>query len=229
MRKFVLTLALVAMVSAPALADIVQSESITGFNGNVALSASPRGNMVYDCRNAATAAYSKPLGTGVGEDVTLAGTDRWLDSIYFSVWNYTGQATLTSVRDTFTFWADYTMATSLGSFYFDLTAMNLPGGYYTTYSATGLYAAGVRIQLTDVPMWTSTFSNASPAVAQVGMVLAGTPTLGSSTNDFWNGTAWSWFGSTGPLANFYFGLDAVPEPATLALLAVGALALIRRR
>lgn len=44
-----------------------------------------------------------------------------------------------------------------------------------------------------------------------------------------DGYHYFWYGSTGPNADLYVELSSVPEPATLALLALGAFALIRRR
>ena len=65
--------------------------------------------------------------------------------------------------------------------------------------------------------------------------------IGFSADDFYKDTTvgtpvgtqkgWYWFGGypTNPYANFYFGISTIPEPASLVLLALGALTLIRRR
>ncbi|HVP10329.1 MAG TPA: PEP-CTERM sorting domain-containing protein, partial [Phycisphaerae bacterium] len=93
---------------------------------------------------------------------------------------------------------------------------------YTFYtdSTVGAFALGVQHQIgdTDVRGWLlSTGPDSGADLFWVNGPDSGTCTL-------------SWFGGS-PVANFYaqiYGVG-VPEPATLALLAAGVLALIRRR
>ena len=104
------------------------------------------------------------------------------------------------------------------------------GGYYSTYSATGLAVNGIPVPANGYLLASLTLSNPSNG-QQVGQVLANPPTVGSSTNDFWKGPppgSWLWFGSTGPVANFYWKIDITPEPASLFLIAGGLLFLRRR-
>jgi hypothetical protein len=81
--------------------------------------------------------------------------------------------------------------------------------------------------------WTITTSDASdPNTATAGAVTYDPPTVGSSDDSFWevDGGVWnSYYFTTGPVANFGASVDAIPEPATLTLMALGGLMLLGRR
>jgi len=194
-----------------------------------------RGTMVYDDipASGATGAFAQPVGTEIGDELSLAAGPRWLDSIGFSVYNSSAStATLTRVDMTVKFYQTWAASNLLGSVAFNDVTMSLAPGYYTIMRATGLYAAGIRVQLSEIPLVSLTLSDAQPTtVTSLGQVLYNPPSIGASTDDFWIGPppgSWAWF-SGSPVANFQWEIDTVtPEPSALLLLGLAGL-LARRR
>ncbi len=240
MRKTVVFLSLVAL-AIPVFAAQIEAYDAgrPDFAGHIQMGAPTRGTIVYDDTTTATSAYAQPGGTEIGDELDLntalypVGGPPWhVDSVGWSVYNKTGNATLATVDMLIKFYdvTNYLNPVLLGGLNFGTQTVNLAGGYYSTYSATGLAVNGIPVPANGYLLASLTLSNPSNG-QQVGQVLANPPTVGSSTNDFWKGPppgSWLWFGSTGPVANFYWKIDITPEPASLFLIAGGLLFLRRR-
>lgn len=168
--------------------------------------------------------YSQASGLEVGDNVTLAGTERYVSR--FEVGVYSSLAGSADMRIRF-----YT-----GTPFANPVAIYDSGWYNQMAFIAGQQTFGFAIPNALVPTnftWTVQYANVV-GMTSVGPRLANPPTIGSSANNFWqNNPPWTnyWFGSTGPVSNFMarINAEAVPEPATLAVLGIGALALLRRR
>lgn len=108
----------------------------------------------------------------------------------------------------------------------------LAGGGYNTVSITGLSDVNVP----DIFTWTLSVSGLdSGAGEKVGLLVYASPSVGSSPNDFWINQANVWtlnqLNGGATVANFSARVVAVPEPGTIALLALGGIGLlaVRRR
>lgn len=242
MKKTIVLVALLAVAGPALAATLTSAEPAPLFAGSYG--AESRGTVVYSDTATITAGYSQPGGTEIGDELDLAtalypsvgpGEHLAIDSVKWSVYNPGASAPLNSVGMLINFYdaTVYTAPVLLGSIDFGMFTFTTPlgSGYYTTFSATNL-SASYDIPISDYLLTSLTLYFPSHG-QNVGQVLANPPTIGSSTNDFWKGPppgSWLWFGSTGPVANFYWEIDvaAIPEPASL-LLVLGGLLLARRR
>lgn len=243
MRKLVLSLALLGLAASPALAELANIEPISSLNYMDLFGvAQPRTTVVYSNVDTVTAAYSRlnPPAEEIGDELLMTAGGP-LDSVKFSVFNSgsSGGGELLTADLTLKFYnwdsvgGTFVLAGTLAYDNVDFSGgqgagFGLQAGYYTTYSVTGLYDENNPINLTDDILATLTISDLTGGANRVGQVLANPPAIGSSSDDFYRDGSWYWF-SGNPVANFYWEIGVIPEPATLALLALGLLTLRRRR
>lgn len=208
---------------------------IVGLFGCLWIAATQAGQIVYD--NLTT-----PLGNYLGgftyqetaDDVTLGPGGRIFESaeVAYAGFNFDGDETLTLTL--------YEMngAPTPGSFGF-----NTPGTVLYTVTVPIVASNGTTILFTDnsgavvLPnvvgvglSFGGVDFDATGAGSDAGPLLYNPPTIGSSSDDYWlrgfpnPGDPWGLytFGGNPPI-NFGVRLTTVPEPATLALLAVAAL------
>jgi len=168
---------------------------------------------------------------GAGEDewgdaMTLAGTER----------NVTG--------------FDAMIHSNSGAFTADLTARLYaggsggvdPGALLWSATVTGAAIAGglgtysfvvPGVLVPNDVTWTVQMTNRSNSTAVAGPRFVSPPTVGSSEDYVWDHVGGVWtdtaFGVGANNNNFGARLTAVPEPASLTALALGGLALLRRR
>jgi hypothetical protein len=165
--------------------------------------------------------------------MTAGGT---LSTIAFSIYNSSTSArALESGTLYVDFWNYDTGAYVDGFSYFvDFGTDPLPVGFYTLLGFTGLEALGIVLPQNVLAgqSWEPTDTLGGP---NLGQVLFNPPTVGTSLDEFYlddtpiGGTNQGFFNFGGnPVANFYWEIG-IPEPASLSLLLVGALAMIRRR
>ncbi len=242
MRKAFLLLAVVALAIPVMAAQIVAVDTgplqFAGNHGSASASRDCIDYTVYDNTvNGPTAVFSQNPGAYIADELVLDMTQappgyNILSDLSFSVYNSsTATATLgvtsmeISIADAnWSYVWDYVFSMDLG----------LPPGYYETIDLTGLCSLGIVLP-DDIIIGLQVYGAAGTLPGQVVM---NPPTIGSSTNDFYldntvatpPGTVngWRWFGSTGPVANFYWGVSVCPEPTSLLLIA-GGLLLRRRR
>ncbi len=100
-----------------------------------------------------------------------------------------------------------------------------PGASIVTIDLMG----GLEFALTGADIWAQT-TFPSAFAGSIGPLITGDPAgnVGFSDDLFEEGGNLFFFGGT-PYADFVYEVFAVPEPGALALLAVGAVALLRRR
>ncbi len=167
--------------------------------------------------------YSQFSGLEVGDNVTLAGTERVVNRFAVGVYSFSAGTADMRVR-----------------FYSATPDVNPIAIYDTGWMASTAIANGQQTLTFAVPnvvvpdnfTWTVQYANPL-GMTDIGPRMADPPTVGSSGNDFWqNNPPWVnyWFGGV-PVANFMaqVNAEAVPEPASLTALALGGLALLRRR
>lgn len=160
-------------------------------------------------------------GEPMGDQVTLAGSNRTVTRFDLLVSSY--QPTVLQ---------DLSI-----SFYGYDAANDLPTEFIWQTSLSNISVNGPTIVSFDVPQVTVPDSFVWLASCDnnfAGWMTCDPPTIGSSTKDYWDldPTGLGWFRlNLGPeqLGNFGATVWAVPEPATLTILCVGAIVAVCRR
>jgi len=236
MRKTIVVLAMLALV-VPALADL-QVESAKLMGGQ---SAGVRSTTVYsNTTNGPTGAFSQDPGAWIGDELIMT-QGGILDDVAFSIYNSSTSAGNLSFVDADILFFNSTTGAYIGGVtfanidLFTVAGAELMPGYFTTLYVDSL--SGLGINLPSTVLAVEVLYNPFGGATKLGQIMCNPPTIGSSTDDFYldntvatpPGTVagWRWF-SGNPVANFYWGIS-VPEPASFGLLALGALALLRRR
>jgi len=244
MKKSLLVFALVAMMAAPAMADLTRTVSEYMSAGPLSGAVpQPRSSTVYDFTNL-NGYYNQYTTTtaGVvdywdGELCQTTETGAWLMDGFGVAWAAPFLAPQQSLYIDF-FFDDGYLPWS-GNYIGGYTIPVVGDGYLHTLSYD-LTAAPLAMPTPDVWVvysWdvVGTAGNPSMGPAHVGLP---DPDPGAAIGtdvyeDGWiysrsSGYGWTWYGGN-PSADLYVTMSSVPEPATLALLALGAFALIRRR
>jgi hypothetical protein len=238
MRKTIVVLAVLALV-APALADLATFEPVKVGTAPTNV----RGTDVYqNTTNFSGYLTSVPEGSLLGEDYQLAPGGRILDDLEFEVC-YAGTAASMDLCDIDFYFYDGTTGTYIGG----ITFANIDTGgllpYYSAFfSATGLESLGIVLPDTVIVLQSvyNIFTTGTGTHTWGRLLMNSYGEIGYSANDFYKDTTvgtppgtqqgWYWFGDLTYLkANFYFAISTTPEPTSLALLALGALTLLRRR
>jgi len=242
MKKSLLLFALVAMMATPAMADLV-GEPALNYVGHTG--AMPRGQVTYLQEDIgivySLTTFPQTWGDDILMDVTgLPEEGPWLlDSFEWAVYNSSASAGPLGALDItakFYNWdiesSSYLLA-GQHSWTEDMVAdfgdTGLPVGYYGTFGLTDLNADWGDIPLMADAYVMVTFANPIGGATKVGTAFSHVaPTVGSSDEYFGlNGSHGYWFGSSP--SYLFLGVDVLPEPATLVLLAIGGFALLRRR
>lgn len=230
MKNVFLMLALVGLLAAPALAGVVTASPASAVQ---IAPAGPRGAPIY--ADLGTSGYYLNAGTTstyplpVGDDIHAisGGTITSLAIGY-----YTTDTGPFNLHVAF-FANDATDSTpppyplSLGSAIASLVLNDMPGGGAWALTFTGL-SIPVGQDFWFEEDWSNSYAVVgATAVANGGPLLTmGTPTVGTS-HDLFSQTGSTWY-LTGAYSNFYLEFDT-PEPATIGLLALAGLMILRRR
>jgi hypothetical protein len=240
MKKSLLLFALVAMMASPAMADLV-AQPVQGCAGHIG--ASPRGAVVYLQEDAGWGYGSTSFPQNWDDDMLLDVTGLpegpWLlDSFEWAVWNHSSSAGPMSTIDvtaSFYNWdiesSSYLLAGShtwTEDLVADFGGNGLEIGWFGSFSMTNLNALWGDIALQQDIMVNIQFANPTGGATRAGPLFSDVPpTVGSSDPYFSvEGEHGYWFGGA---SYMFFGVDVLPEPATLVLLAIGGFALLRRR
>jgi len=224
MKKYVFVVVLVALMAAPAFAGVVNvSPTNTVRVGDV----SPRGTPIY--QNLTTIGYyfnTVPYGPA-GDDIHAisGGTITSFKMGYF-------KPTTGSFNMSVKFYGDTPTDSVIPG------SSTVPAPLLATYSLTGLPGAGAWIitisglsQVVSQDFW---FEENFTGAGTAGPLLTNAPgaTIGNSHDIFSLLGNSYYFGPTGGpssgVANFVLEFD-IPEPATIALLALTGLVILRRR
>lgn len=161
-----------------------------------------------------------------GDEIWLAGTDRQVTELKL-LFNYRG--TIPGTVDALIRFREYDQS------------FQGPGATFYESGLTQVQTlAGIHELTFDIPsivvpdhfVWTVQLFNRQGSVGELGPAYYNPATVGFSDDFLWQRggnewTAYSWGGD--PYANFGARLTAVPEPATLSAIGIGALLALKRR
>lgn len=209
----------------------------------IAAAVAAQASIVYDNTGASVFTTGSGPRAHLLDDVNLGGTDRDITGYEFA---FVVQGANNGFDVLVTFWdtlntSDATMVASNAIITYRVSVGALANGAYTTGMmnlgagfnwADGAGAVSHAYVATGTTTFLSTTAGATSAFYGLGV------TVGSSQDAYWRDTnndgnfgsgEARFFGGGTALANFYQKIEAVPEPASLAVLGLGALVLIRRR
>jgi hypothetical protein len=177
---------------------------------------------VYSNTTYSTGYFTSNSGYEVGDQATFVnpGNETRLGGVSLG-WCDLNATAATAI--TVRFYEDAGM--TAGPYIDGFSIGGLPGyGCWTAY--INVYALNIELPSTSV-YFTYDFGWTALTTESWGPLLYSPPTVGTTISGIYSyGDAYGWWG-TG--YDVYFGIDMVPEPATMLLLAGGAVALLRRR
>jgi len=160
-----------------------------------------------------------------GDEVQLGGADREIVKLDLL---FTYRGTVPGTLDALVRFRAYDEAfQGPGQTFYESSltqVQTLPGIHQLTFNVP-------HVVVPDHFVWTIQLFNRQGSVGEIGPSYYNPPTVGSSGDFLWQRggnewTAYSWGGD--PYANFGARFTAVPEPATMGILAFGALFACRR-
>lgn len=170
-----------------------------------------------------------------GDEIYLSGSDRLVTDFIFEYFgDFTPNATqFARVR----FYAnDGPLADPISRAHLPQTEIFNSGLFTLTSGYNTKWLGDLSVRVPDSFTWTVEFSGVGLTSGnRAGILFYNPPTVGSSPRDFWEVIDGNWtllhFGANTfkPEANFGARVIAVPEPQTIALFSLGALALWARR
>ncbi len=224
MKKALAILA-ITVIAVPAMANLVTTTA-TPFSGGVAYygdQSAGTTNPVYDNTVNSSGYYYNTNGLEEGDDLEMTAGGQ-MDHFAFGYYDPSGDGAVTTSAEV----RFYDIATFVG----DGTDTPIVSYTVTDLPGEGGWIVGVDLD-TPSPVLPANIvmSVQLDNAVDAGLLIYDPPTIGASQDMFWlnDGTGnWYYFGGN-PVANFALEVEMVPEPASLALLALGGLALLRRR
>ncbi|MFN3407453.1 MAG: hypothetical protein ACK45B_00525 [Limisphaerales bacterium] len=171
-------------------------------------------------------------GLWFGDEINLAGTDRFMIGFDFQFWatNTTGLTIDVELRlQDGPLFNGYASPGTLIYSYYGFSAPNTPRSTLV-FDSTDLSGG---IDLTGVNTLTLAVRFTNIGSGEAGVDIYDPPVVGSSFDDYWQYIGGSWQLTTNnviPKVNFAMRIDAIPEPTALSLVLLGGLAgLVGRR
>lgn len=197
---------------------------------SLAVSAMAQSEIIYNNTSAPlNSVYSSNLE--FGDEINFAGQNREVSRIQFEYNANAGLVPDANKVGTFKIYANDGANGAPNTLIYSSGTFGLQPGSHTINIDTST----LRFLVPNTVTWTLSFSGLSGGDS-AGALLYNPPTVGSSPDSFWQKDALGAWGRTvlSPLpANFGARITAVPEPGTVTLMALGAIALggyaLRRR